>query len=147
MRWVAASVVLAAAGASVAQEPAGPPAPPGRDDLRRFEAAGFSGVDEAPIRRALERSLELYTASAAADFGSTHLALSRGGTEVNPLMRRRGLVAPVKALSVWLVLRIEERLRRSRHDGWAGLLRWSFVALNLGLATWNLATLPGRGAS
>lgn len=142
----AAALGLAAAGASAAQDPAGPPAPPGRGELRRYEASGFSGVDDAPLRRALARSLELYTAAAAADFGSTQLALSRGGREANPLIRRRGLVAPVKALSVWAVLEIEERLRRSRHDGWARLLRWSFVAFNLGLAAWNLASLPGRGA-
>jgi hypothetical protein len=103
-------------------------------------------VDDAPIRRALERSLELYTVAAAADFGSTHFALNRGGSEVNPLIRTRGLVAPVKAISVYAVLRIEEKLRRSRHAGWAAFLRWSFVVLNLGLATWNLATLPGRGS-
>jgi hypothetical protein len=99
------------------------------------------------MRRALERSLELYTAAAMADFGATHLALSRGGRELNPLLRRRGMIAPVKVASVWAALRIEEALRRSRHEGWARFLRWSFVVLNFGLATWNLATLPPRGTS
>jgi orotate phosphoribosyltransferase len=140
-----AAVLLLGAAPAAAQE-AGPPAPPDPAELRRFEASGFTGVDDAPIRRALERSLELYTVASAADFGSTHFALNRGGREVNPLIRQHGLVAPVKVISVYAVLRIEEKLRRSRHDGWAGFLRWSFVVLNIGLATWNLATLPGRGS-
>jgi len=141
-RWPLALPGALLATALAAEEPMGPPAPPQERARRVYTAAGFSGVDDAGLRRALERSRELYVVAAGADFATTNYALDRGGAEANPLVRRRELVVPVKVAAVWGTLRLEERLRREGHDGWARVVRWGFVVLNAGAATWNLAVAP-----
>lgn len=133
---VFAALLLATPEPAIAQEAEpGPPAP-------AYGVPGFANVDDRRLRRQLERSVELYVTAAMADFGTTQFALSRGAREANPLIPHRALVAPVKVVAVLGVLKAEEALRRRGHDGWAGFLRWTFVAINLAAAAWNIANTP-----
>ena len=128
-------LLLVCAPAQAQERGPGPPPP-------AYDVPGFESVEDRRLRRELNRSLELYVAAAMADFGTTQFALSRGAREANPLIPHRVLVGPAKAAAVLGVLKAEESLRRHGHDGWARVVRWGFVTINVGAALWNIANTP-----
>lgn len=78
--------------------------------------------------------------AAAADFASTHYALQRCAScsEGNPVMSEPAVSLALKGAGVAAVALGCERLRRAGHGRAAKVLRWSAVAIWMGLAANNV---------
>lgn len=86
------------------------------------------------------RSQEIAVVSAASmDVVSTEVALSRGGSEANPLMKDRTARVLGKAGATAITVLLARELEDSGHEKAASILRWSTFTLWTGAAAWNLA--------
>lgn len=81
-----------------------------------------------------------YGGFALADLASTELALSRGATEGNPLVRDRGARFAVNAAVVGLSVIADRKLQRTGHRRAARVVRFSFVAMRVLVVASNLRT-------
>lgn len=81
----------------------------------------------------------LYSAAALSDYASTRLALSRGATESNPLMRSHASLIGWKAAQVLALTLVDMELQKRWHRKSVKVLRVLAVTVGVGLAGWNLS--------
>lgn len=79
--------------------------------------------------------------AAALDLYSTELVLSRGGRELNPVMREPAARIVMKTAATTAVLYTSHRLSCSGHPGWAKGLKWGTAIAWGAAAAWNFNQL------
>ncbi len=77
-------------------------------------------------------------AAASADVVSTHVAMQRGGQEINTVSSLKGQAAMHAAIAGVSILMAHEA-EQSGHKGWAKACRIAPVVLFGGAAAWNLS--------
>jgi len=117
-----------------------------------YEAAAAAGarIDRWPMpprqfqefRSSWLTDVGLGVVGSAGDIITTHMIMSRGGVELNPLQRggdgkRIAFRVAVLGLQTWG----SYEMRKARHDRRAEVMRWTLLAVRTGLVLHNMRQL------
>lgn len=75
---------------------------------------------------------------ATADLAMTHVGLSAGGRDLNPMVRGHGSAVAVKAGMTMGVLLLDREFRRRGHDRGAKVLKVATIIVWGSCAAWNM---------
>lgn len=87
----------------------------------------------------------VFGAAAVADMATTEMVLYRGGREVNPLMRDRGIRLATNAAIVFATAKATHKLRKSGHRNAARVVTVAFVGLRVVSVVLNVRALSRQG--